>query len=787
MSSLMLCPSRARSGAARANRGHSLHLDRNGLKAFALLFGLVAWQSSAAAQSGAAVTDALPTIDVNAAPSQATSATTPAPQPALEQPAGETIYTQSRDSYDDKPALTIGDMLSQTPGVTFQTGNGPRDLSISIRGSNDHMAFGIRNIQILEDGFPLVQPDGRARADLIDPHAYGSIDTFQGPASTLYGNYATGGALFLHTRNPADVNGIEIGSDFGNFGTINNYVTIGETGKNYQLFMFGSDVRGETGIAHTQYDTPTENILLRVDASPTDRFIFKLINNNTITDQSVRLSLDQFEINPFQKDCAGLQSAACGSVTLLRNGAAGATVNVSPEQAGLRRDDWRMLEGVRWEHDLDANTLVRTQVTYDRLKIDQPNTAVSEAGNFDSVDLRSDITNNSAVFSRPLTSFAGIDFNYLDFGDHFHNLLPTGDAAVGPLSQTLFGHEWNASARFQEDLQFAKNWDFVTGLGGEFTHIDGTETNFNTSLPSDAASSIIAADRSFFNLAPEASLIYKPNQEWTLHSRVGTGYGTPQPNALFTTPQGTFGNNTQLKAQSNVGFDLGAQWTPLRSVSIQATGFYEFFRNEQITQSAGAGLQNFTFNAPGSQHRGVELAALWQPLPQQLPEAHLQLSYLYDNQVYTNFSDTLSNATTTASFNRDGNAIPGVVPHFLDARFLYDEDHGPLKGVGGFVELVYRSSFYLDNANLLQAPGYEIVNAGLHYNPPVEAGPLHKAHIYFEVENLLDKTYVGSASNITDTLGTNGQVGDAATLAAHTGSIFAGNPRGFYGGLKLSF
>ena len=451
-----------------------------------------------------------------------------------------------------------------------------------------------------------------------------------------------------------DINGLEIGSDFGSFGTINNYVTIGETGKNYQLFMFGSDVRGETGIAHTRYDTPTENILLRVDASPTDRFIFKLINNNTITDQSVRLSLDQFEINPFQKSCAGRQSAGCGSVTLFRNGAAGATVNVSPEQAGLRRDDWRMLEGVRWEHDVDANTLVRTQVTYDRLKIDQPNTAVSEAGNFDSVDVRSDVTNNSAIFSRPLTSFAEIDFNYLDFGDHFHNLLPTGDAVVGPLSQTLFGHEWNASARFQEDLQFAKNRS-SPALAANSPALMAPKPISTRACRAMRASSIIPADRSFFNLAPEASLIYTPNQEWTLHSRVGTGYGTPQPIKLFTTPQGTFGNNTQLRAQSNVGFDLGAQWTPLHSVSIQATGFYEFFRNEQITQSAGAGLQNFTFNAPASQHQH-KLRRFGSRCPQQLPEAHLQLSYLYDNQIYTNFSDTLANATTTASFNRDGNA-----------------------------------------------------------------------------------------------------------------------------------
>ena len=751
----------------------------------AALFAMLAWQSQAAAQNANVVSD-LPTVDVNAAATSQPAAST-APQPALQQPAGETVYTQSDDSYSDKPALTVGDMLLQTPGVTFQTGNGPRDLSISIRGSNDHMAFGIRNIQILEDGFPLVQPDGRARADLIDPHAYGSIDAFEGPASTLYGNYATGGALFLHTRNPADINGLEIGSDFGSFGTINNYMTLGQVGKNYQLFVFGSDVRGATGIAHTQYNTPTENAVLRIDTSPTDRFIFKLINNNTITDQSVRLSLDQFNINPFQKGCANLQSAGCGSVSVFKNGAFGPTVNVSPEQVGLRRDDWRMLEGVRWEHDIDADTLLRTQVTYDRLKIDQPNTATSEAGNFNSIDVRSDITHNGTLLTRPLTSFAGVDFNYLDFHDHFHNLLPTGDAALGPLSELQFGQVWNASARFQEDLEFAKNWHFVTGLGGELTKIDATETNFNTMVPGLVPSSIIPADRNFFNLAPEASLVYTPTQEWTLHSRVGTGYGTPQPNALFTTPQGTFGDNTQLKAQSNVGVDVGADWKPTPWFSTQVTGFYEFFRNEQITQSAGAGLQNFTFNAPASQHRGVELAANWQPLAARLPEAHLEVSYLYDNQIYTNFNDTLSNSTMTASFNRDGNAIPGVVPHFLDARFVYDEDHGPLKGAGGFVEVVYRSSFFLDNANLLSAPAYDIVNLGVHYDPPEQFGPIHKAHIYFEVENLLNKTYVGSASNITDTLGANGQIGNAATLAAHTGSIFAGNPRGFYGGFRVSF
>ena len=49
-------------------------------------------------------------------------------------------------------------------------------MGISIRGSNARNGFGIRNIVILEDGFPVTQPDGLSRSDLIDPHAYSGID-----------------------------------------------------------------------------------------------------------------------------------------------------------------------------------------------------------------------------------------------------------------------------------------------------------------------------------------------------------------------------------------------------------------------------------------------------------------------------------------------------------------------------------------------------------------------------------------------------------------------------------
>ena len=78
---------------------------------------------------------------------------------------------------------------------------------------------------MFEDGFPATQPDGLARTDLTDPHAYSGVDVVQGPSSTLYGNYATGGAINFHTRTGQDIHGIEVGSDFGSFGYFNDYLT----------------------------------------------------------------------------------------------------------------------------------------------------------------------------------------------------------------------------------------------------------------------------------------------------------------------------------------------------------------------------------------------------------------------------------------------------------------------------------------------------------------------------------------------------------------------------------
>jgi len=280
-------------------------------------------------------------------------------------------------------------------------------------------------------------------------------------------------------------------------------------------------------------------------------------------------------------------------------------------------------------------------------------------------------------------------------------------------------------------------------------------------------------------------MLYRLNDAWQFRSRVATGYGTPQISNLTVTAQGVSGNNSQLASQTNVGIDVGTDWTPDRTMKLSVTGFYEFFRNELVTQSPGAGLQNFTFNVPRSVHRGVEVAADWRPLP----GWRLIAAYTWLDQFYVDYTEQLSAGALTARFDRGGNKIPGVAPNELFSRLGYDQPSGPWKGVGGFVEYVWLDAFYMENANLLKAPSYGLFNLNVHYDTDIADDYLKGAIFFFEVKNVLDKTYVASANNITDSINaTTGIQNPGIVLAATgTGSIYAGAPRTFVAGMKLAF
>ncbi|KQO60422.1 TonB-dependent receptor [Methylobacterium sp. Leaf87] len=705
---------------------------------------------------------------------------------AVEGTTGESVTRIGREgTIANRAAPTIGTVLLDSPGVVLRQDNGARDVIVSIRGSNARAGRVMRNTVILEDGFPLTQPDGVSRLDLVDPRAYAGLEVFRGPQSALFGNYATGGAIALRTRTGREIDGYEIGTDAGSFGYLNRYFTVGGVRGPVEIALFTSDARGRSVQDTTAYDIQTVDLTARYTLTPDTRFTLKVINNTIQADLPARASRDQYRINPFQRHCETAATAASGCVltNLFANGAFGATVPVTASQAAFGRDDRRTIVAARFEHDLDAATTWRVQAGFDERNFDQPFYTTSVRGSFPSWNLLTDLSRRGTWFGLPAVSSMTLAYSTVDSHSTVFNRAPTGGPALGAFIGEQFAVQSNLGGRARTDIALSDAWTGVLGISAERTGITGRNAAYGYST-AGRTESLVIVDRDRFNLAPELALVYRPNLEWSFRGRVATGYSDPGATSLFVTAAGLPGNNTGLRTQEALGSDLGIDWTPVEPLRISLTGFVEAFRNELITQSQGAGRLTSTFNAPASLHRGLELGGEWA-----LGSGwRATLSYGFDDQVYTRFVESLSAGKLTAAFDQAGKRIPGVPRHHGLARIGYEQVGGPFRGFGTFLEAVAQDDVFIDTANLLTAPGYTILNANVHYAAELPGPSARRVNVYLEVRNVLDRTYVASALNLANTLnaGTGLQNG-AAVLAATPGSIFAGAPRNIVGGMKLSF
>ena len=507
----------------------------------------------------------------------------------------------------------MADVLRESPGISVKQGNGPRDIGISIRGSNARNGFGIRNLVIFDDGFPVTQPDGLSRSDLIDPKAYGAIDVIRGPSSALYGNYATGGALNFRTRPGGTIDGAEYGVEGGSFGYLNNYLAAGKKVGNFECSLFASDARGDGFIQNSWFNTQTVNFLGTLHATPDDRFTVKFINNNLDTRLPLRLYAQPVLPEPVPTGLRyGRRRGLRHRLTSSTTASTVPELRITAVQAGLGREDRRTIVGGRWEHDFDNTTTWRNQFVFDDRNISQPTGATSAIGDFPSYNYMSDVTKRGEILGMESMTYFGAFYNTLTASSDTRNVMPGGNAKLGLLASNTWSDTSNYGVRAREELKLTSNLTAVAGIGWEATHLKGINTSYayNTpNVPTATPGIPIIADRQFQNTAPELALLYKLNSEWLFRARVATGYGTPQVGNLFVLSNGQNGNNTQLKTQQNLGYDIGFDWTPNNTLKFSATGFYEFFKNELVTQATQVGAPNASYHVQraeiGTSRRGT--------------------------------------------------------------------------------------------------------------------------------------------------------------------------------------
>ncbi len=139
-------------------------------------------------------------------------------QPLLKLTSSAAVLSQQHLQSQQSPALVS--VMNTVPGLRMEE-RSPGSYRLALRGSMLRSPFGVRNVKIYLDDFPLTDAGGNTYLNLIDPYTINQINILKGPDGSIYGANA-GGVISLyskgyHTLTKPEVNLQLTGGSYGLF------------------------------------------------------------------------------------------------------------------------------------------------------------------------------------------------------------------------------------------------------------------------------------------------------------------------------------------------------------------------------------------------------------------------------------------------------------------------------------------------------------------------------------------------------------------------------------------
>lgn len=152
------------------------------------------------------------------------------PQPLLRS-LGSVILIDSNQAKNHSTHSLVG-LLNTASGVRMEE-RSPGSYRLSLRGSLLRSPFGIRNIKIYMDDFPLTDAGGNTYLNLIDASAIGHIEIYKGPEVSIFGA-STGGTVLI-TVPSLERKEIKGSLNLGSYGLLHQTASLTQTYQNYSF------------------------------------------------------------------------------------------------------------------------------------------------------------------------------------------------------------------------------------------------------------------------------------------------------------------------------------------------------------------------------------------------------------------------------------------------------------------------------------------------------------------------------------------------------------------------
>jgi iron complex outermembrane receptor protein len=629
-----------------------------------------------------------------------------AARPTLELP-----FALSRVVPDSsRPSLrhvSFDEMLLALPGVSVANRNNPtQDPRISIRGFGARSAFGVRGVRVVRDGIPLTLPDGQTPIDYLDLESVGRIEVIRGSAGSLYGN-AAGGVVEVRTADPpSDVVAGRVTGYGGSYGLKRWAGAAGGTSGaiRYQGDLSRTEQDGFRRYARQQSTGGTARAMWSRASS---ELALTYTGYDTPTAQNPgALTAAEMARDPRQADPAQIRKGARKAVTQSQLGLTGSRRTTSGLEASASAYfGWRTLD----------NPLTFAIVDVDR--------TTSGAG--------ARVTAPVRMLGLEHRLSAGVDAQFQDDDRrNFANCNFVPPLAAPTASCPVLARERGTVQLDQrervsgigpfvrDEIAFADRYRLTLGARADVVKFRVDDRLIAGTNPDDSG------ERTLRAVSPLVGLVVRLGTLHAAYANVSTAFETPTATELANKPDGSAGINPSLDPQYATTAEAGLKGAVFGRVRYDASLFATRVKDELIPFEVpgGAGRRYFR-NAGSTRRRGGELG-----LAATLGMATLGASYSYSDFFFTDY--------VVGPNDFSDSRIPGVPNQQLQgyATWSWREWFATVEGqtAGGM---------YMDDANTLRAPSWEVMNARV--GGRVAIGTLSLAPVV-AVSNLFDRAYAGS-------------------------------------------
>ena len=547
----------------------------------------------------------------------------------------------------------------------------PGSYRLSIRGSLLRSPFGVRNVKMYFDDFPLTDAGGNTYLNALDVAAAGQLQILKGPHGSIYGANS-GGVILIQPQYPSDSTQVRLGLEGGAFGAFHQNANIAKQFNKYSVSFTQAYQRSDGYREHSNMQRKYFQLLQKLDYAPNASLkalvFFSDLNYNT----PGGLTAAQYLENP---KASRLATAF--------------TKSAIEQQAGIFSKTIYGGISNTWDISNHFKQVISMYATHTDFK--NPFITNYEKRDERTLGLRSYLEYNTKVSASNLKFNIGLESarTATGFENYDNNFgVPGAVQSIDDLAaKTNF-----AFAQLSFDVQEKLLVELSASA-------NLNKYDYETLQPIPIAKS----ERKFDNqILPRFALSYLATTDLTLKGSISKGYSAP------TTSEVRPSNNVinlDLEPEHGWNYEAGFRLQALnKKLFLDVTGFYYNLKSA-IVRRVDQNMAEFFVNAGGTKQWGFESSVSYWLLPYQssgLIRA-VQIRNAYTLSRFK-FVDYISTGTDFS-----GNALTGVPK----AVVVSSADVQLPKGFYLFVQHNYTSSIPLNDGNTVYARKYHLLQGKL--------------------------------------------------------------------------